>query len=456
MADKRCNDKDAAIAGALDHKRPAEQRERLRRMDPADVADLLEDAPPDSRDRIFEMLDVDQASDVFVELQPDVADDLAEGLSPEEFADLVDQMAPDDAADVLADLEEDQRVRVLAAMEDGDAVAELLPYSEDSAGHVMTTEVCAMTGETTVAQAREEFSDSEGADPYFYIFVVDNLQERRLLGLLPATALLSAEPESTLEQLAESDFVACGIDDDQEEVAQTFRKYDLWVLPVLTPDGRLAGRITVDDVMDVMHEEADEDLAYMVGAPDIDEEEDSPFRIVRLRLPWLVITVFAGIGNSIIVTKMLAAVDNIVAIAVFVPVILAMGGNTGMQSSAIAVRGIALDARRYRRLLRLVGREMLVGACLGGCCGILAGGLVFSVIVLTGADTGGLNPVRIAGSVSLAMALAMMFASSFGSIFPILLHRLHVDPAVASGPFVTTSNDLSSAAIYFLVCYLLL
>lgn len=454
MADKP--DNDAKTAELLNAHRPSDQLERLRRMDPADVADLLEDAPPDSRDRIFEMLDVDQASDVFVELEPDVADDVADGLSPDELADLVDQMAPDDAADVLADLEEGQRAEVLAAMEEGDAVAELLPFPEDSAGHVMTTEVCAMPGATSVEQARDAFVGSEGADPYFYIFVVNNLQERRLTGLLPATKLLTAGAGTTLEELAASDFVSCCIEDDQEEVARKFRKYDLWVLPVLTAEGRLAGRITVDDVMDVMHEEADEDLAYMVGAPDIDAEEDSPLRIVRLRLPWLAITVVAGMANSVIITKMLASVGNIVAIAIFVPVILAMGGNTGMQSSAIAVRGIALGAQRYRRLLRIAGREVLVGACLGVCCGILAGGLVWSVVVLTGAETGGLAPVRVASVVSLAMALAMMFASSFGSVFPILLHRLHVDPAVASGPFVTTTNDLSSAALYFLVCFLLL
>jgi magnesium transporter len=341
-------------------------------------------------------------------------------------------------------------------MEEGDAVASLLPYPEDSAGHVMTTEVCALPRIATVADAREAVAATESADPYFYIFVVDDLNERRLLGLLPVVDLLAADPDQTVESLAKKDFISCSVDEDQEEVARKCRKYDLWVLPVLTAEGRLAGRITVDDVMDVVHDEADEDLARMVGAPDIDEEEDSPLRIVRLRLPWLVITVFAGIANSVIVTKMLAVVDNIVAVAVFVPVILAMGGNTGMQSSAIAVRGIALGASRYRRLLRLAAREVFVGGCLGVCCGALAAGLVWSVLVLTGAETGGIPPARVAFAVGVAMALAMAFASSFGSIFPILLHRLKIDPAVASGPFVTTSNDLSSAAIYFLACFLLL
>lgn len=429
---------------------------RLRTMDPADVADLLEDVPGDARDHLFEMLDVDQASEVFVEFEQSVADDLAEGMSHDDLADLVDQMAPDDAADVLTDLEDRQRAGVLAAMEEGDAVASLLPYPEDSAGHVMTTEVCALPRLATVADAREAVAATESADPYFYIFVVDDLNERRLLGLLPVVDLLAADPDQAVESLANKDFISCSVDEDQEEVARKCRKYDLWVLPVLTAEGRLAGRITVDDVMDVVHDEADEDLARMVGAPDIDEEEDSPLQIVRLRLPWLVITVFAGIANSVIVTKMLAVVDNIVAVAVFVPVILAMGGNTGMQSSAIAVRGIALGASRYRRLLRLAAREVFVGGCLGVCCGALAAGLVWAVLVLTGAETGGIPPSRVAFAVGVAMSLAMAFASSFGAIFPILLHRLKIDPAVASGPFVTTSNDLSSAAIYFLACFLLL
>jgi magnesium transporter len=219
---------------------------------------------------------------------------------------------------------------------------------------------------------------------------------------------------------------------------------------------RLVGRITVDDVIDVVHEEADEDLAHMVGAPDIEEDEDSIFRIVRLRLPWLLITMFAGMLNSVIIRAMLRT-TNVETIAIFIPAILAMGGNTGMQSSAVCIRGIALDESKYSRLWAIVRREIRVGVSLGIVCGLATAFLAWLILTSTTAP-GALTfpPLYLAVTVGLAMCNAMGFASTFGSIVPIVLHRLRIDPALASGPFVTTSNDLSATLIYFLTCTLVL
>jgi magnesium transporter len=213
---------------------------------------------------------------------------------------------------------------------------------------------------------------------------------------------------------------------------------------------RLVGRITVDDVIDVVHEEADEDLAHLVGAPDIEDDEDSLLRITRLRLPWLLITMVAGMANSLIIRAMMRT-TNVETIAIFVPAILAMGGNTGMQSSAVCIRGIALDESKYDRLWGIVWREIRVGVSLGVICGLLTAGMVWVILTVATPELT-YNPLLLAGTVGLAMCNAMGFASSFGGLIPVLLHRLRVDPALASGPFVTTSNDLSATLIYFLTC----
>lgn len=444
------------VRDLIEHQRFDALRRRVAGMDPADLADLVEDIGPDERDRIFDILDVDQASDVLVELDPRTHEEVVGDMPVDRMARVADQMAPDDAADFLADLDDGQRLEVLANMQEAGTVSQLLPYPEDSAGHVMTTEFFALPGAATVEEARRRLAEVDASDPVFYLFVVDSPEVRRLTGTVPVNDLINADPRQTLAELADAAFPSCQVDDDQEEVARVFRKYDLWVLPVLDRDGRILGRITVDDIIDVLHEENDEDIAHIVGAPDIDEEEESPLRIVRMRLPWLMITMLAGMVNSIIIQRMLLQVNNIVALTIFVPAIMAMGGNTGMQSSTIAVRGIALGMRRYRKLFRIVGREIVVGTSLGVCCGVCAGSSVFVVLSLLAPETAPFTYLTLAFCVALAMCLGMTFAAAFGSLFPVLLHRLRIDPAVASGPFVTTCNDLSSAVIYFLICLLLL
>ena len=429
-------------------------RRTVAHLDPADMADVFEEAEPDDRDRLFEVLDLETASDVLVEMEPAYADSLVETMTPKQIADLADQMAPDDAADLLAELDESQSARVLAAMEESNDVTELLKYGEDTAGSVMTPEVCAVIGTATARDARMAVAAaSELADPVLNIYVVEPATGR-LIGAVSLAELFHAPPGRPVQELADRACVYAQAEEDQEEVARKFRKYDLWVMPVVNAAHKLIGRITVDDIMDVMHEEADEDLAHMVGAPDIEEEEASPMTIVRLRLPWLLITMVAGLLNSIVISAMLAT-TGIVAIATFVPVILAMGGNTGMQSSAIAVRGIALGYKKYGRLLQLILREIRVGFLLGLACGILTGSALWATLTVTGANLQ-ISPGEVGLTVGTAMCTAMVFGSSYGVIVPVCLHRLHIDPAVASGPFVTTSNDLSSALIYFLTCFIML
>jgi magnesium transporter len=377
-----------------------------------------------------------------------------EALTPDEIAGLADQMAPDDAADFLGELDDEQSAEVLAAMREPSEVSGLLQYPDDSAGQMMTPEFCAMYANATVQEARLALSASVPDDPILYVYIV-GAPGKTLLGAVTLTQLISTGPERQLGEIARREYVSCSVEEDQEEVARKFRKYDLWVMPVVDAEGHLVGRITVDDIMDVMHEEADEDLAHMVGAPDIEAEEHTTLRIAGMRLPWLMITMVAGLLNSVLITSMLN-VTKVVAIAVFVPAILAMGGNIGMQSSAIAVRGIALGLKKYSRLFEIVLREIRVGAVIGVVIATLATGLVWLVLTLTHVDTGAVRPLVLACAVGIAMFNSMIFASGYGAIVPILLHRLKADPALASGPFVTTSSDLSSSFIYFMTCLIIL
>lgn len=427
----------------------------IQQMDPADAADLLEGLEEHARNRLFDRLDPETASDVLVELDSPVLDDVVDDMSADKLADLADYMAPDDAVRILTDLDDDAKsARVLAGMKESGDVTEMMGYGRDSAGQLMTTEVFSLSAGCSIRDAREALVHYEPTDPVFYVYAVDG-NDGRLLGLASIKKVFTAGLNMALKDVLDRDYVYCHVDDDQEDVAHKFRKYDVWVMPVVDQKHRLVGRITADDIMDVFHEEADEDLAALVGAPDIERDEDSPITIARLRFPWLLVTMGAGLVNSVIIKSMLNVTGN-ATLAIFVPAVMAMGGNTGMQSSAVTIRGIALGQRAYDRLAGLIVREVSVGLLMGAACGTICGGAIGGFLRMTGADTGTISVMQLSVTVGFAMFCSMGFASCFGAFVPVTLHRLGIDPAVAAGPFVTTSNDLSSSLIYFLVCFLML
>lgn len=427
----------------------------IQQMDPADTADLLEELASEDRDRLFELLDAEIASGVLVEMEAPYLDDVVEDMPAHKLAGLADHMAPDDVVRILTDMEDEERsAEILAEMKESGHVSEMLRYERDSAGQLMTTEFFAFDADAHIRDVREALVSYEPTDPVFFVYATEP-SSGKLIGLASLKIVFAAPLEAKLRDVVETEYVYCNVDDDQEEVAHKFRKYDLWVMPVLDRNHRLVGRITADDIMDVLQEEAEEDLAALVGAPDLEKEEGSPLMIARLRLPWLLVTMGAGLVNSIVIKNMLNVTAN-ATVAVFVPAIMAMGGNTGMQSAAVTVRGIALGQRAFSRMRSLVAREVAAGAVMGLACGFLTASLVFVALSLTGADTGNLAHGQLSMTVGLAMFCAMAFASCFGAIVPMTLHRLGADPAVAAGPFVTTSNDLSASVIYFFVCFVML
>ncbi len=438
----------------LEHREYSEFKDDFLSMDPADVADVLEHTEPEIQKQFLSFITAGQASEIIAEMEEADAEEVIDLFDSGEIAEILTEMAPDDRADIFREIDEGKHPEILAKLSDEDRIElnKLLGYEEDSAGDLMTPELCAVKADATVQEAIMAIANEEYNDPISMIFAVDH--NMQLLGGINISELLSKSRNSKIGDVVDEVSVFARIDEDQESIANKFVKYDLFVMPVIDEDGTLVGRITADDIMEVMEEEAVEDIAHMAGAPDMETNEDSPVRVAALRLPWLFITMFAGILISIIIQKMIG-LTQIEGLAAFVPVIMAMGGNTGMQASAITVRGIALGEIEFEQLFKISIKEVSVGILMGCVCGTLAGIMVWFNLHYFSTELS-FDPIKLAAIVGVSMCSAMTFAALTGTLMPIILHKFKIDPALASGPFVTTGNDLSASLIYFLMCYVLL
>ncbi len=447
-----------------------EVKELLLNTDSADVADLIEQLHDVAlSNTLLDLLEPARASEVIVELETGSSDDVLEQLSTEKIAEYISNMPPDDATDILEELELNksdlEEVLSLLPKDDRDDITQLLGYNEDSAGSIMTPELCALPANTTVSEAMEAIGKANLSDPIMFVYVVEPTSGM-LMGQVYLSQLI-ANPdftnhtghartystEVTLADLVDVNYVWATTEDDQEKIAKDFRKYNIWVMPVVDNKHRLVGRITADDIMDVIQEEADEDMAKMIGAPDFEDPDDSALKAVRLRLPWLLITMVAGLFNSLLIENIQSA-TKVATVAIFIPVLMAMGGNTSIQATAIAVREIAMGRLNSSLLWKTVWKQVSIGTIMGFVSGIVVFFGSWSVLFY-------INPTdvdifRLALAIAISMCVGMTFASVFGSLVPIVLDKLNIDPAIASGPFVTTSNDLSASTIYFITCMLLI
>ena len=423
----------------------------LEELHPADIADVIEDAPDDIQNQIFDLLNDESKADVMTELDDSTEAEILEELTVEEISDLAEEMAPDDAADMLAELDEERSEEVLELMEveDSEEVRELLQYDEDTAGGRMTTDFVALHNTQTAQDALDHIGSLDLDEPVYFAYVVDTAG--KLLGYVQIWQLLKAENRlKPLCDLTEETLFTAKPETDQEEVAHTMSKYDLSSLPVIDHDGKLVGRITIDDMVDVMEEEASEDIFKLAGSDDAELEDPSAFASCKTRLPWLMVTMTAGIISSIILKRF---TDNphIIILSSFVPIIMAMGGNTGIQSSILIVRGLAVGSFDESQLRRLLGHELLTGMLMG----IVCGGIIGIWTHLMVGDAGPFSAFYLAFTVGLALFSAMIFAAAFGAFVPLALNRLKIDPAVAAGPFVTASNDVIAVIIYYGITFLM-
>lgn len=428
----------------------------LSKLHPADIADIIEHSPGDDQPLIFDLLSDELKADVLSEMADATEAVLLDDLTPEQISDIVEEMAPDDAADLLGDLEDKKSAEVLSLMEktDSEEVRELLSYGEDTAGGIMNTDFVALHGSQTAQQALDYIGRIDTDEPVYSAYVTDD--EEHLIGNVGLWKLLKNENRNrTLSDLTDTVPFAAHTDTDQEEAAKMMSKYNLNSLPVLDSQDRLVGRITIDDMVDVLQEEASEDIFKLAGSTGEELEYSSPLQACRARLPWLLITLATGFVTSSILKAFMHRISTleVLALSFFVPIVMGMGGNTGIQSSTLIIRGLAVGSFNEKKLYRLLFREMATGMLMGIICGSVIGLWARFII---GQNATAFPPSYLALTVGIALFSAMIFAAIFGAFVPLALNRFKVDPAVASGPFVSASNDIIALLIYYGTTFLLL
>lgn len=409
------------------------------RLRPADLADLVEHLGPEERLFVFNLLEPQGAGEVLVEIEPPVQERILMDLDTKAISEIVDELDADDAADLFKDLPEARAKEIIEAVdqETAEDIEKLLTYDEDSAGGIMDLEFVAIRSNATVQDAIEVVRQrKEEVENLYHVWVVDEAD--RLVGVISLKDLVVEPPDRRIRELMNREVISVHVDEDQEEVIQLAKKYDLVNIPVVDAQQRLVGRITHDDIVDVIEEEADEDIALMAGVIDEEIAEEAPLRISRARLPWLIAGLFGGLLAALVISRFEASLQKILALSFFFPVIMAMGGNTGTQAATVVVRGLATGDISLLNTGRRLWLEMRVAVLNGLVCGVLLG-------IIVGAW---LSDYALGGIVAISLILIIINSGIIGSAVPLTLKKLNIDPALATGPFVTTSNDILSLLIY--------
>jgi len=418
-------------------------------MHPADIAELCEELDVDEARYIYQLLDNEKAADVLSEMDDDERKKLLEELDPEIIAKrFVDNMDTDDAVDLIRDLDEDKQEEVLSHINDieqaGDIV-DLLKYDKNTAGGIMGTEMVIVNENWSMPECLKEMRlQAENMDDIYYVYVIDD--DERLLGTFPLKMMISSPSISKVKHVMQRDPVSVRVDTPLDEVVQAIEKYDLVAIPVVDSIGRLVGQITVDDVMDQVREHSERDYQLASGISQDIETDDSVVQQTRARMPWLLIGILGGIGNSMILGNFDSTFAAHPEMALFIPLVGGTGGNVGTQSSAIVVQGLANSSLESKDMLKHVGKEAVVAAINATIISMLV--YIYNFIVY-----GGTAPITY--SVSLSLFAVVMFASIFGTIVPMTFDKLKIDPAIATGPFITIISDIMGMLIYMVITVLL-
>lgn len=413
----------------------------LEPLHPADIAELYQALDLDEAEFIYLLLDSEKAADVLMELDEDDRKKMLKHLPNETIArQFIDHLDTDDAVDLIRELDEEAQEEILSHIDDveqaGDIV-DLLKYDEDTAGGLMGTEMVVVNENWSMPECLKEMrQQAEDMDEIYYVYVVDD--DERLKGVFPLKKMITNPSVSKIKHVMKKEPVSVKTETPVEEVAQIFEKYNLVAVPVIDSIGRLVGRITVDDVMDQVREQSERDYQLASGLSQDVESTDTIFTQTSARLPWLLIGMFGGLANSVILGKFEAGFVTNPAMALFIPLIGGTGGNVGIQSSAIVVQGLANGSFSIKRSGRQLLKEL--GVALINACMISALVFIYNLFLL------GNGPIT--KSVSLSLFAVVIFASIFGTLVPITLERLKIDPAIATGPFITITNDIIGMLIY--------
>lgn len=413
----------------------------LAKSHPADIAHLFRYLEPKDQRILFNLLeDAEMAAYVLSEIDHAAGAELLEQMEKERITEVLQEMPYDDAVDILRNMPEELAEEILGTMEEehSEEIEELLQYGEETAGGIMSTDFFSLEENLTAEEAIAALQKAGDVEMVFYLYVTD--EYGHLVGVLSLRQLITVPPNTKLKNIMTRDVISVRTDTDQEEVAQIVAKYNLLAIPVVDAGNLLKGIITVDDVIDVMRQEATEDIYLMAGAS---EEElllgDKALQIARLRLPWLVTNLFGGVITGYLMWLFKVTLAEVIALVTFVPVITGMGGNVGGQSATIVVRGFATGRIDFSTLRRVVLKELRVGLIMGIACGLTIGVVAF---FWHGNPYLGLV-------VGLAMMTAITVAATMGVLAPTFFKRMGIDPAIASSPFVQTANDITGILIYF-------
>jgi len=415
---------------------------KLKEIHPADIADIIEELPEKHARFLFEIFENPKSADIIVELDDDVRELILNALSPKKIATkLIDNLESDNAADVISELSEEKKIKVLAHIENknqADNIADLLNYSNDTAGALMAKELIQVNENwTTVKCLKEMRKQAERIKNIHTIYVVND--NNKICGLLSLKKLLVTEKSTIVKSIINTNFISVNTKTKNEEVANIMNKYNLVVIPVVNLENKLLGRITIDDILNFVKEEAEKDLQIASGISDDIEANDTIWDITRARLPWLIIGLLGGLLGA----KVIGAFElkNNFELAFFIPLIAAMAGNVGIQSAAIVVQSLANQSLKTNQTFNRLFKEFRVAIFNGLICSIL---ILFLTYIIG-------YSIELSITVSISLLCVIVFAALFGTFTPLFLDRYKIDPALATGPFITTVNDILGLIIYFLI-----
>lgn len=422
----------------------------LEQMHPADIAELYQALDLEEAEYLYNLLDEDTRADVLMELDEEDRRKLLSNMPAKEIAtQVIDHLESDEAVDLIQELDEDERDEILSHINDveqaGDII-DLLKYDEDTAGGLMGTEMIVVNENWSMPECIKQMRmQAEDMDEIYYVYVVDN--DDRLKGILPLKTLITRPSVSKIKHIMENDPVSVKTDTPIDDVALDFEKYDLVAMPVVDSIGRLVGRITVDDVMDQVRESSERDYQLASGLSSDVDASDSILAQTKARIPWLLIGIVSGILASLILSGFEEQIHAVTALALFIPIIGGTGGNVGVQASAIVVQGLANGTLDITEFAKQLWKEVRVGLLNAT---IIAGAiLVYNLIMLP-------DDLAVTLSVAVSLFIVVMFATLLGTIVPLTLEKLNINPALATGPFIQISNDIVGLVIYVLIstCFL--
>ena len=408
----------------------------------ADIAEIIEELSIKQAKYLFQLIDDERSAQILIEIEDETREHILSTLSSKEIAiEVIENLESDDATDVLSELPKEQKEEVLSLIEDDDHasdIEDLLNYPEDTAGGLMAKELIKVNENwTSIRCLKEMRKQSSTVKEVHTIYVVDD--QDKLIGTLSLKRLLLTETKILINEIANYDIVSVIATEDDDEVANIMNKYDLIAMPVIDDKGVLLGRITIDDVIDVVKEEAEKDYQMASGITEDVESSDSIWQLTRARLPWLLIGLVGGLLGAKVIG--IFEIEKNIELAFFIPLIAAMGGNVGVQSAAIVVQGLANESIKINTILSKLIKELGVALLNGIVCSAIIFGATFALNYR----------IDLSLTVSLSLFSVIVFAALFGTFVPLTLDKYKIDPALATGPFITTVNDILGLVIYFLI-----